>query len=110
MNQQQQFHKIFTAKYSKTLSLNNECKTKEHCVKCVQIRSFFWSLFSRIRTEYVEIRSMSPYSVRMRENSNQKSSVSGHFSRSGEPLEYFASQKVSLIIAKKVEWTLSLID
>ena len=23
-----------------------------HCVKSVQIRSFFWSVFSRIRTEY----------------------------------------------------------
>ena len=83
------------------MSLNNECKTKEHCVKCVQIRSFFWSVFSRVRTEYVEIRSMSSYSVRMRENSNQKSSIFGHFSRNGEPLEYLASQKVSLIIAKK---------
>ena len=28
----------------------------------------FWSLFSRIRTEYAEIRSISPCSVRMREN------------------------------------------
>ena len=26
-----------------------------HCVKSVQIRSFFWSVFSRIRTEYGEI-------------------------------------------------------
>ena len=26
-----------------------------HCVKIVQIRRFFWSLFSRIRTEYGEI-------------------------------------------------------
>ena len=43
-----------------------------HYVKSVQIRSFFWSLFSRIRTEYGEIRSISPYSVRMRENADQK--------------------------------------
>ena len=27
------------------------------CVKSVKIRSFFWSVFSRIRTEYGEIRS-----------------------------------------------------
>ena len=27
-----------------------------HCVKSVQIRSFFWSVFSRIRTEYGEMR------------------------------------------------------
>ena len=26
-----------------------------HCVKSAQIRSFFWSVFSRIRTEYGEI-------------------------------------------------------
>ena len=43
-----------------------------HCVKCVQIRSFFWTVFSRIRTEYGEIRSISPYSVQMRENTDQK--------------------------------------
>ena len=27
----------------------------QHCVKSVQIRSFFWSVFSHIRTEYGEI-------------------------------------------------------
>ena len=26
-----------------------------HCIKSVQIRSFFWTVFSRIRTEYGEI-------------------------------------------------------
>ena len=35
----------------------------------VQIRSFFWSVFSRIRTEYGKIRT-------------RKNSVFGHFSRS----------------------------
>ena len=29
-----------------------------HCVKSVQIRSFFWIVFSRISTEYGEIRSI----------------------------------------------------
>ena len=43
-----------------------------HCVKCVQIWSFFWSVFSRIRTEYGEIRNISPYSVQMRESTDQK--------------------------------------
>ena len=33
---------------------------------------FFWSLFSHIRTEYGELLSISPYSVRMRENTDQK--------------------------------------
>ena len=43
-----------------------------HCVKSAQIQSFFWSVFSRIRTEYREIRSISSYSFRMRENTDQK--------------------------------------
>ena len=32
-----------------------------HCVKSAQKRSFFWSVFSRIRTEYREILRISPY-------------------------------------------------
>ena len=43
-----------------------------HCVEIVQIRSNFWSVFSHIRTEYGEIHRISPYSVRMRENTDQK--------------------------------------
>ena len=43
-----------------------------HCVKSVHIRSFFWSVFSRIQTEYTEIQSIPPFSVRMRENTDQK--------------------------------------
>ena len=31
-----------------------------HCVESVQIRSFFWSVFSRILTEYGEILRISP--------------------------------------------------
>ena len=42
-----------------------------HCVKSVQIRSFFWSVFSRICTEYGYLLRKSPYSVRMRENADQ---------------------------------------
>ena len=34
--------------------------------KCLY-SEFFWSVFSRIRTEHGEIRSISPYSVQMRE-------------------------------------------
>ena len=45
-------------------------KSREnHCVKSVQIRSYFWSVFSCIRTEY---KGKSPYSVRMQENTDQK--------------------------------------
>ena len=41
-----------------------------------------WSVFSHIRTEDGEIRSIFPYSVRMRENTDQENSKYGHFSRS----------------------------
>ena len=40
---------------------------------------FFWSVFSRIRTEYEERLGISPYSVRMRENADKKNSRYGHF-------------------------------
>ena len=38
-----------------------------------------WSTFSRIWTEYGEIRSISSYSVRMRENADQNNSEYEHF-------------------------------
>ena len=43
-----------------------------HCVKSVQIQRFFWFIFSYIWTEYGDIHRISPYSVRMRENTDQK--------------------------------------
>ena len=42
----------------------------------------FWFVFFRIQTEYGEIRSISPYSVQMRENADHNNSECGHFSRS----------------------------
>ena len=33
---------------------------------------FFWSLFSRMRTEYGDLLGKSPYSARMRENMDEK--------------------------------------
>ena len=42
-----------------------------HCVKSVQIRSFFWSVFTYIRTE-----------IQMQKIRSRKNSVFGHFSRS----------------------------
>ena len=43
-----------------------------HCVKGVQIGSFFWSVFSCIRTKYRDLLRKSPYSVRIQENKDQK--------------------------------------
>ena len=52
-----------------------------HCVKSVHIRSFLIRI-SRIRTEYGNLLCNSPYSVRMRENADQRNSKYGHFSHS----------------------------
>ena len=53
------------------LSLREKCSYSE----------FFWSVFPRIRTKYGEIRTIPPYSVRMRENADQRNSEHGHFSQ-----------------------------
>ena len=45
---------------------------------------FFWSAFSRIWTKYGEIRSIPPYSVRMRGITYQRNSKYGHFLCGGE--------------------------
>ena len=49
--------------------------------KCLY-SEIFWSVFSRIWSEYGEILRISPSSVRMRENMDQKNSEHRHFSRS----------------------------
>ena len=64
------------------IDVHKICPECNHCVKSVQIRSFFWPVFSRIRNEYGEILRISPYSVRMWGNTDQKNSVFGQFSRS----------------------------
>ena len=48
--------------------------------KCMY-SGFFWSVIFRIQTEYREIESISPYSDRMREKTDQKNSEYGHLSR-----------------------------
>ena len=55
----------------------------------------FWSVFSRIRTKYGEIRSIFPYSVRMRENTDQNNSKYGFFSRSASVLNMPLVQNMS---------------
>ena len=51
-----------------TLALREKCPYSE----------LFWSVFSHIWTEYGEIQSISPYSVQMRENTDQNNSEYGH--------------------------------
>ena len=55
----------------------------------------FWSAFSRIRTEYGEMRSISPYSVRMRENADQNNSEDGYSLRS-DSFSNFPAKKDTL--------------
>ena len=50
------------------------------CEKCPYLE-FYWSFFFRFWTEYGEIRNISPYSVRMWDNTDQKNSKYEHFSR-----------------------------
>ena len=57
---------------------------KCRCMKSVQIRSFFWPIFSRIRTEYGDLQSKSPYLVQMRENTDQKKLRIWALSRNGQ--------------------------
>ena len=53
----------------------------------------FWFVFSHIRTEYGQIRSISSYSVRMPENTDQNNSEYGHFSCSAALEKMFLSRK-----------------
>ena len=55
-----------------------------------QYLEFFWSVFPHIRTEYGKMFRISPYTVQMWENTDQKISEYGHFSRS-IALEDFSS-------------------
>ena len=55
----------------------------DYCVKSVQTRSFFWSVFFHTQAKYGDLQNKSPYLVRTRDNEDQKNSIFGHFSRSG---------------------------
>ena len=65
----------FSACLTSLITLRKKCPYSE----------FLWFVFSCIRTEYGKIRSISPYSVRMRENADQNNSKYGHFSRRVNP-------------------------
>ena len=86
------YYKTFTSECVFTILLTNsslrlhERRTlREKC----SYTELFWSVFSRIRTEYGEI-SICRHSVRMRENTDQKISEYGHCSCSGiyDPMKH----------------------
>ena len=82
----QSFFHIFTIAneltgFSISTFANMEDSFKRHCVKIVQIRNYFWSVFFSIRTEYVEIKSLRIQS-KSRKIRTRNKSVFGHFSQS----------------------------
>ena len=87
-------------------SLYNKKKTSSniHCVKSVEIQSFFWSVFSHIRTEYGEILQSKCGKIRTRKNS-----IFGHFSRSNclteEHSEHTQTSEIDLFVKKATSWT-----
>ena len=58
------------------LIIQQECKYEELMFHALRENcrntEFFWSVFSRIWTEYGDLRSKSPHSVQIRENTDQK--------------------------------------
>ena len=63
------------------------------CVKCVRIRDFSGPFFSRSQTEFGVMLRISPYSVRMRENTDQVNSKYGQFHA-----VYIVYDKASILI------------
>ena len=75
---------------------------KHRCVKSVQLRSFFWSVFSFILTEYgiygVNLRNQSEY----RKIRTRKTSVFGHFSRSALYFNCESEELCLQILSKRI--------
>ena len=72
-----------------------------HCVKSVQKRSYLWSVFSRIGTQYGEIQ----VSVCIQSKCGKwprNNSISGHFSRSGPTCFVFGDYLFKKISLKEV--------
>ena len=72
---------FFSTTFFTLLSLSEKCPYSK----------FFWSVFSRIPTEYGKILRISPYSVRVLESTDQKNSKYGHFSRGVYKYEVYFS-------------------
>ena len=60
----------------------------QHCIEIVQLRSFFWSVFSRTRTEYGEILRSLRIQSECGKIQTRKNSVFGHFSRSAKIINW----------------------
>ena len=62
----------------------------------------FWSRFSRIWTEYGDLKSKHPYSVQMRENTDQKNTEYGHFSRNVFFVLFLELKIIKAVIARSL--------
>ena len=69
-----------TAIYHSNISEVSTNVAVPNTARSVQIRSYFWSVFSYIRTEYGALLRTSPYSVRIKEMRTRNNSIFGHFS------------------------------
>ena len=74
---EQDFYKQYRADFGKIVKQ----RLSNTLLKKCPYSELFWPEFFRIWTEYGEIRSISPYSVWMRKNEDQKNSEYGHFLR-----------------------------
>ena len=72
LNFLENFRLVLLIRFPFKKRVNSNFNADQHIVKCVQIRSFFWSVFSCIRNEYGEILRNSPYSFQMWEITDQK--------------------------------------
>ena len=57
---------------SNTITLKRYEVQKQSLRKISPYSEFFWSVFSRIQTEYEDLQNKSPYPVRMRDNTDHK--------------------------------------
>ena len=64
------------------------CEWKLHCMKSVQIRSYFWSVFSCIQSKYRKIQT-------------RNNSVFGHFSRSAWLIKNIIGGNIYLSLTKR---------
>ena len=64
-------------------------------MKSIQIRSYFWSVFSCIRNEYGDLLRKSSHSVQMQENTDQYGVISGpYFPIFGLNMEIYYSVRI----------------
>ena len=88
---------------NKFLIKNTHCVKKKSVFGVILVRILL--TFSHIWTEYGEIQSISPYSVRIHENTVQNNSEYGHFSCSENLVSKLSTLKTSIRYVPKTSLT-----